>query len=59
MSKKILSSIDYVKKDAISKNILKGNHTSRYSGENITINISNDGKVSTAYGSHRYTVNDF
>ncbi|ARE66042.1 hypothetical protein D6D92_08905 [Moraxella catarrhalis] len=55
----IVKATEYAKQDAIGKNVTSGNHTVVYRGEKITINISNDRKVSTAYGHYKYNINDF
>ncbi|MCL1624346.1 hypothetical protein M2R47_08880 [Moraxella sp. Tifton1] len=58
-NEKILKATEYAKQDAIKNGVTSGSHTVVYHGEKITINISNDGKLSTAFGHRKYGVNDF
>lgn len=54
-----IKAVEYVKQDAIKNKVLQGDHTTNYLGEKITINISKDGKVSTAYGDKKYALKEF
>ncbi|MDH2274569.1 hypothetical protein, partial [Moraxella porci] len=56
---KIMKATECAKQDAIKNGVTSGNHTITYHGEKITINISKDGKVSTAFGHRKYGINDF
>ena len=58
-NEKIMKATEYAKQDAIKNGVTSGNHTITYHGEKITINISKDGKVSTAFGHRKYGINDF